>query len=343
MAAQANSNPLMPLFVQANAEEDLKGLHIADRHIKVARENLSPEAFKEFERLFLDFSKFPFPEKDPFEFTVMQKGSPIKIAHYRYPCKEGLKRKGIVIYTHGYAEYSGKYGFLAKVFSDAGYDFFGMDQRGFGYSEGQRGFFESYDIHFLDIIEYVNKIDAIYGGPDVPKFGIGYSLGGNQTVKLAAKIPGFFKAIGLIAPSLGNKSRDMRPFYETVKAGLLEDPDKIYPIPPMAVLPADHALHFMLDPMTAGLQMRAENLLSLIPASWDLTPEFWTSFTTPVTILLGEKDTIVGNPTNIDHFNLIPGADKAIATVKNASHFPMHDKQHAEIVSQEILRFFNRL
>jgi alpha-beta hydrolase superfamily lysophospholipase len=41
---------------------------------------------------------------------------------------------------HGYGPYVGKFAFIAKKFSEQGYDFVGYDYPGFGLSEGPRGY-----------------------------------------------------------------------------------------------------------------------------------------------------------------------------------------------------------
>ena len=41
---------------------------------------------------------------------------------------------------HGYGSYVGKFAYIAKLYVEAGFDVIGMDFKGFGYSEGVRGF-----------------------------------------------------------------------------------------------------------------------------------------------------------------------------------------------------------
>ena len=48
----------------------------------------------------------------------------------------------------------GRYGFLAKRLAARGYDVVGVDQRGFGHSEGQRGFIESKEVMADDILAF---------------------------------------------------------------------------------------------------------------------------------------------------------------------------------------------
>lgn len=63
----------------------------------------------------------------------------VKIANYRFTVPDGIQRKGIIFYVHNYGTCTKNYAYLAESFADQGYEFCGIDQRGFGESEGQRG------------------------------------------------------------------------------------------------------------------------------------------------------------------------------------------------------------
>ena len=101
---------------------------------------------------------------------------------------------------HGYGDYVQRYGYFARVLAEAGFDVVGIDQKGFGYSEGLRGFIQSADSVVDDLAQHVNLIDSKYGGEQVKKFIIGFSLGGLLSVKLNALRPNYFSSIALIAP-----------------------------------------------------------------------------------------------------------------------------------------------
>ena len=68
---------------------------------------------------------------------------------------------------------------MAKQLAENGYDVVAMDQRGFGFSEGARGFIKSAESARDDILEFSRKVNEKFGGPDVPQFTIGHSLGGS--------------------------------------------------------------------------------------------------------------------------------------------------------------------
>ena len=45
--------------------------------------------------------------------------------------------KGVIFYVHGFGEYVGRFAHVAQCWSEMGYDFFAMDQRGHGKSDGK--------------------------------------------------------------------------------------------------------------------------------------------------------------------------------------------------------------
>lgn len=51
----------------------------------------------------------------------------IKLADYRYPCHPFVQKKGTIFFIHGYGEYVQRYAYFAQHFSEAGYDFVGID------------------------------------------------------------------------------------------------------------------------------------------------------------------------------------------------------------------------
>lgn len=108
----------------------------------MSTEELSDEREENMKKKYIDFNEIKFPEINPIDFKLNDKGNEVKIANYRYP-NQAQERKGIIIFLHGYGDYCGRYAYLAKAFAENGYDFVGIDQKGFGHSEGSRGMFDS--------------------------------------------------------------------------------------------------------------------------------------------------------------------------------------------------------
>ncbi len=125
----------------------------------------------------------------------------MKLATFRYPAATP-ERKGVVHFVNGYADYCARYAFFAHHFAQAGYDFVCMDPRGFGHSEGKRGFIESEEAILEDYIRFNELVDERFGGKDVPKLQLGFSLGGLLSLKMSVLKPSYFKGTALITPYL---------------------------------------------------------------------------------------------------------------------------------------------
>jgi pimeloyl-ACP methyl ester carboxylesterase len=77
-----------------------------------------------------------------------------------------------------------KFAYIAKPFVEAGYDVIGMDYKGFGHSEGLRGFINDRNEFYDNGYQFVKKARKFYSelypsvGENIPFFTMGYSQGG---------------------------------------------------------------------------------------------------------------------------------------------------------------------
>lgn len=163
---------------------------------------------------FIDFASTTFPEVNPIDFMVADlKGSQqIRLQTYRYPCPEGIARKGIVQWIHGFNDYSGRYAFAAKHLAERGYEVVSMDQRGFGFSQGTRGLIMSPEQARDDILLFTEKVNEKFGGKDVPHFTIGHSLGGALQIYAACEQPDLFAGMTLITPFISMAAKQQEQF-----------------------------------------------------------------------------------------------------------------------------------
>ena len=83
----------------------------------------------EMKNKFIDYGATVYPEVNPIDFKLPElKGNgEVRIQNYRYPCPLGVDRKGIVQWIHGFNDYSGRYAFAAKMFTEKGYEVVAMD------------------------------------------------------------------------------------------------------------------------------------------------------------------------------------------------------------------------
>ena len=70
----------------------------------------------------------------------------LNIKNYAYPSaipKDDPKYMGVLFFIHGHGDYSERTAHVGEMFSKLGYDFYMMDTRGNGKSEGQTVFVPS--------------------------------------------------------------------------------------------------------------------------------------------------------------------------------------------------------
>lgn len=122
------------------------------------------------------------------DLRVIQDNKTIKLATYRYK-QIGLEQpKAIVLLFHGLNSSVSHGSHVAKALAEAGLCVVGFDHRGFGASEGIRGFIESKEIHLSDCRLFVNNIEKIYG-KEIKKFCAGLSMGGMVSYNLTLESP----------------------------------------------------------------------------------------------------------------------------------------------------------
>ena len=66
-----------------------------------------------------------------------------------------------------------RFAHVAKALAEDGFDVIGIDQRGFGHSEGRRGLIESKHVIIEDQMEFSYEIEKTFGATKLPKFLFG--------------------------------------------------------------------------------------------------------------------------------------------------------------------------
>lgn len=84
--------------------------------------------------------------------------------------------KTILLVSHGWAEYSGRYANLVNHFVPKGYAVYGLDHRGHGKSEGLRGYVERFSEYLDDLKTFYDIVHGKHA--DTKIFLIGHSMGG---------------------------------------------------------------------------------------------------------------------------------------------------------------------
>lgn len=85
--------------------------------------------------------------------------------------------KAVLALVHGLGEHGGRYEALAQALVSQGYAVVAFDQRGFGRSEGRRGYVPGYDYLLADLDVFLDQVRELFSHK--PLFLCGHSMGGN--------------------------------------------------------------------------------------------------------------------------------------------------------------------
>ena len=90
--------------------------------------------------------------------------SDIQLNVYYQPAKNGVKSRNILIINHGFNSHIMKYNAMAHYFSQKmDYEVWGFDSRGFGKSEGFKGYLENdIQIYVEDNRSFIQLIQKYY-------------------------------------------------------------------------------------------------------------------------------------------------------------------------------------
>ena len=123
----------------------------------------------------------------------------IKLKTYREP--SALDRiRAVVAFFHGMCSHTNEGSHIAKELAKNGYEVVGFDQRGFGKSEGRRGFIRSFETLLVDSEMFLAEVRKVY--PDKQIFLHGISLGGLTCAAIAIRKPEEYAGCILMAPAI---------------------------------------------------------------------------------------------------------------------------------------------
>jgi alpha-beta hydrolase superfamily lysophospholipase len=99
----------------------------------------------------------------------------------------GEEPLAIVGIIHGWSDHSGRYGNVVDHLTAHGFSVYGLDLRGHGHSDGQRGHIEAWEDYRLDIHAFLQVLERDY--PDTPHFIMGHSMGGLALMEYVIHFP----------------------------------------------------------------------------------------------------------------------------------------------------------
>ncbi len=127
--------------------------------------------------------------------------------------------RGVLLFVHGLAEHSGRYGHPIDWFSRQDFACAALDLRGHGRSEGLRVHVDSFTEYLDDVRTARRKLKERFG--DLPLVQIGHSMGGLITVLDVLDAPTDLHAAVVSSPALGVPADQEPGFFKRLLAALL--------------------------------------------------------------------------------------------------------------------------
>lgn len=174
--------------------------------------------------------KDEFPDQNFIDFKVNQKGKQIKLHTYRYNTE--AKSKAIIFMFHGLNAHIGQGAHLARCFAAKEMVTVGFDHRGFGKSEGEPGYIESFQEHLDDCKKFIKIVQEQYKKQykeEIVKLGLGLSMGGMTVYYLAFEDPKLFKTVVLMAPALIHRLPSLVPRLSNIISSILPKSTRLLP------------------------------------------------------------------------------------------------------------------
>ena len=138
----------------------------------------------------VDWAAYQYPNLNFIKHKSASDG--LTLYNYRWISSFNKRPKAVICFLPGYGTYAGKYANIAKMYADQGYDFIGMDYKGYGRSEGQRRLIKNLDLLYEEELEFLLKArefyKQLYPETAIPFYTFGYSLGCKISIGVARKL-----------------------------------------------------------------------------------------------------------------------------------------------------------
>ncbi|KAL4449842.1 hypothetical protein ABPG74_008215 [Tetrahymena malaccensis] len=275
-----------------------------------------------------------FTEINFMDFKVIQDKKEIKLATYRYKPTNGQEPKALFLLFHGLNSSITHGSHIAKALADSGFCVVGFDHRGFGGSEGKRGFLENYEIHLQDCRAFINKIEEMYG-QQIKKFIGGLSMGGMSSYNMSLELPFKFAGVVLFAPAI-------KPFFNGFLIKVAKFIGTITPewrfikqagtnchrSPEMSQFQAK-------DPNTYANKMCAGTVKTIYTAMESSFKTF-EQYNAPFLIIQGGLDKLVDPDVGYDLIERSPSQDKTHWYYEGMWHDIWHEPEIVELIPKVI-------
>ncbi|EAS06200.2 alpha/beta hydrolase family protein (macronuclear) [Tetrahymena thermophila SB210] len=276
-----------------------------------------------------------FPEMNFMDFKVIQDKKEIKLATFRYKPTNGQEPKALFLLFHGMNSSVTHGSHIAKALADVGFCVVGFDHRGYGASEGIRGYLESFEIHLQDCRAFVNKVEEMYG-KQIKKFIGGLSMGGMSSYNMSLENPHRFAGVVLFAPALKPVQKGFAvKFVKSIVGTLAPKWCFVQQTGKNAHRSLKLAEYQAKDPYSYIHKLSAGSIKTIYTAM-EKSYETFGQYNAPFLVIQGGLDKCVDPDLAFDLMEKSPSKDKQIIYYEGMWHDIWHEPEIYEILPQVV-------
>lgn len=236
---------------------------------------------------------------------------------------EPTKKDIAVLIFHGFTAYSGAYNMAGVPISAGGYTTFGLDYRGHGLSDGNRGDSPGKQRWIGDLAESVKRVKAL-GFKKV--IVLGHSLGVASAICAADSVPNEIAGLVLLSGAYESRPGLSKPVPFFEKTRILAS---------SIFRPSYPAVEYYRDGMTVSADTLFNyrytlRFLTMIDVKQLRLPK---DLNVPVLVGVGDKDELFSVDKVKEFYDLVPGNKKEFLIMKDATHAKISHENWEEIVA----------
>ena len=232
--------------------------------------------------------------------------------------------KANILLQHGLGEYTTRYltqySALIPRLNELGFNVYGFDLPGHGYTKGERGLVNMHEALEL----HLKARSAI--PTDLPLFLFGHSLGGLVTIGSIMKQQDGIKAAVISSSAMQKPSSVFERSLASLMVKLNPAGPMPLPRPGTEALTRDPELVKLIDADPLMDKGKARNLVA--KTILDISDEVWgwaSNWTLPTLIIHGDKDTSTDHRNSKQLFNTIRSQDKTLLVYPGGYHELLND------------------
>jgi acylglycerol lipase len=233
-----------------------------------------------------------------------------------------VKKDIAVLIFHGITAHSGAYDMAGKPISAGGYTTFGLDYRGHGLSDGNRGDSPNKERWMADLAESVKYVKSL-GFPKV--ILLGHSLGVASAICAADAVPDEISGLILLSGAYEGKIGLTKPptFFQKTKI-----------LASSIFRPSYQVVEYYRDGMTVTKDPLFNfkytlRFLTMLDVKQLRLPK---NLNIPVLVGVGDKDELFDIDKVKEFYNAVPGNKKEFLVMKNTTHAKIPVESWEEIV-----------